>query len=286
MKVLAFAAVWVAGLLLGLETNVSLAALALFSLAALLLCYLLKSRGYSFWPALLVVVALMALVRVEAGGEPEVLKADSDLSTVTVRGLVVNDPEMSGTGVEFIVSVDAVDNGQGLESGAGKVIVFARPTSDLVQAREEPYFRYGDRLELTGRLEEPPELGDFDYRAYLANQGIHSVLAFPQIELIDQWGGNPAVGFIYDLRRELAKGTDRALPEPQSSLAQALLLGLRDRLPQDVTEDFRSTGTSHLLAISGLHVGVLLALSVGAGVWLLGRRRQLYLLLPLGAIWG
>ena len=45
------------------------------------------------------------------------------------------------------------------------------------------------------------------------------------------------------------------------------------------------TGTSHLLAISGLHVGVLLGLTVGAGAWLLGRRRQLYLLLPLGAIW-
>ena len=56
-------------------------------------------------------------------------------------------------------------------------------------------------------------------------------------------------------------------------------------MPDDVAEDFRSTGTSHLLAISGLHVGILLFLSVGIGVWLMGRRRQLYLLLPLGAIW-
>ena len=83
----------------------------------------------------------------------------------------------------------------------------------------------------------------------------------------------------------MAKGIDRALPEPQASLAQALLLGIRGRLPADVTEDFRSTGTSHLLAISGLHVGVLLGMSVGVGAWLMGRRRQVYLLLPLGAVW-
>ena len=38
MKLLALAAAWVAGLLLGLETNVNLAALASFSLAALMLC--------------------------------------------------------------------------------------------------------------------------------------------------------------------------------------------------------------------------------------------------------
>ena len=60
---------------------------------------------------------------------------------------------------------------------------------------------------------------------------------------------------------------------------------MRGPLAEDVTEEFRSTGTSHLLAISGLHVGIVLAISLGAGAWLMGRRRQLYLLLPLGSIW-
>ena len=77
-----------------------------------------------------------------------------------------------------------------------------------------------------------------------------------------------------------------ALPEPQSALARALLLGIRGDLPRDVTDEFRSTGTSHLLAISGLHVGVVLALVLGAATWLLGRRRHLYLLAPLAAVWG
>ena len=74
-------------------------------------------------------------------------------------------------------------------------------------------------------------------------------------------------------------------PSPPASLAQALLLGERGRLPQDVTEEFRSSGTSHLLAISGLHIGVVLALVLGISSWLFGKRRQVYLLLPLGSIW-
>ncbi len=285
MKLVAFAAAWIAGLIVGLEADVYLPALVFLSTAAVLLACLLRIRGFSPWPAILIVVALMGLVRVEASAGKGYPGPSDALKPIIVYGLVVSDPEVSGTGVEFTISVEAVDMGNGLEEGRGRVKVFARPPGELVQSREEPYFRYGDRLELTGMLEEPPVLGDFDYRAYLANQGIHSTISFPQVRLLEDGGGNPAQGFIYGLRRKVSNGIDQALPEPQASLAQALLLGLRGRLPQDVTEDFRATGTSHLLAISGLHVGTILALSMGAGVWLMGRRRRIYLLLPLGAIW-
>ena len=226
----------------------------------------------------------MGLIRVEVSeGQP--LKGSDNLQPVTVRGLIVGDPEISGSGISLTVSIEEIDGGTGWEEADGRVLVLARPLGELVQTREEPYFRYGDRLEPTGRLEDPPVLGDFDYGAYLATQGIHSLMSFPEVRFLDGGGGNPAQGFLYDLRRKVSRGIDRALPESQASLAQALLLGLRGPLPEDVTEDFRSTGTSHLLAISGLHVGVLLALSLAAGAWLIGRRRQLYLLLPLGVIW-
>ena len=285
MKLLALAAAWIVGLLVGLETGAHLPALVLFSLAALILACFFKSRGLPFWPALLSVVLLMGLIRVEAAEEPAPLKPSDGRQPITLRGHIVSDPEISGLGVEFIISDDAVDSSEGVREGMGRVLVVAGPPSEMVRTRKEPYFRYGDVLELVGNLEEPPVLEGFDYRTYLANQGIHAIMRFPRARLIDQDRGNPAQGFIYRLRRKVSEGIDRALPEPQASLSQALLLGLRGRLPQDVTEDFRSTGTSHLLAISGLHVGTILALSLGAGVWLMGRRRRLYLLLPLGAIW-
>jgi len=285
LKLAALAAAWIVGLLVGLETDVYLAALVLFSLAAGILALLLRSRGVSPWAALLMVVMLMGLIRVEAPEGAHFLKSSDSLQIVTLRGLVVSDPELAGRGVEFTLSVETADGAIGRMEGGWKVLVFARPPRELVQTRKEPYFRYGDSLELIGRLEKPPALGGFDYRAYLATQGIHSTMPFPQVRLLDEGGGKPAQGFIYGLRRKVSEGLDRALPEPQASLAQALLLGLRGSLPKDVSDDFRSTGTSHLLAISGLQVGVLLFLSLGAAAWLMGRRRQVYLLLSLCAIW-
>ena len=228
----------------------------------------------------------MGIIRVELSEGTDQFKDLDGREPVTVRGIVKSDPQLAGRGVEFVLSLEEIDFGDGVGNVEGKVKVTARPTTELVGARETPYFRYGDRLELVGRLEEPPALGDFDYRAYLANQGVHSTMLFPQqVQLLDQGTGNIALENIYRWRRELSNGLDQALPEPQASLGQALLLGLRGRLPDENVEEFRSTGTSHMLAISGLHVGVVLAMSLWSGAWMIGRRRQVYLLLPLGTIW-
>jgi competence protein ComEC len=54
----------------------------------------------------------------------------------------------------------------------------------------------------------------------------------------------------------------RALPWEQSGVMEALLIGARVDLPHRVADDFESTGTIHLLATAGLHVGLLAALLI------------------------
>jgi len=187
--------------------------------------------------------------------------------------------------VEFVLQVQAIDRGDGWESRSGRALVYANPPPDLVTARDAPHFRYGDGLELQGTLFRPEPVEGFDYAAYLSSQGITGVFWSRRVEWRSQGEGYRWQGWLFSLRRQVAQGIERSLPVPQSAVAQALLLGLRGPLPPAVVEQFRNTGTAHLLAISGLHVGVLLALTLTFGTMLLGRRRQLYLLLPLGSIW-
>ena len=66
---------------------------------------------------------------------------------------------------------------------------------------------------------------------------------------------------------------------------KALLLGLRAELPEEVVEDFRASGTSHLLAISGLHLGILLLMALGLLQWALGRHTSTPILLALALVW-
>ena len=83
----------------------------------------------------------------------------------------------------------------------------------------------------------------------------------------------------------MAESLGRSLPEPHASLAQALLLGIRSGLPSELRDDLAQTGTTHLVAISGLHVGILVGLVSLGSAAVLGRRGQIYVIVPLVFVW-
>ena len=157
----------------------------------------------------------------------------------------------------------------------------------MVSLREAPFFRYNDILLIEGLFQQPKELEDFDYPSYLAHQGISGMVFARETMVLDPENGTNGGwrGRIFELRRNLSESIEDALSVPQSAVAKALLLGQRGQLPDDLVQDFRDTGTSHLLAISGLHVGALMAIAIAVAVAAMGRRWATYLLLPLVLIW-
>ena len=278
-------AAWLAGVILGLQVDAPALPVLLFLLAVVPVGGLLFTYRVSLWPVLLAGFFLLGLLRVEATGAPSTPLVTEDGQAVTVLGRVIDDPEATGRRVKLRIAVESVDRGEGWEPLRTRALAYAEPPESLLLQREPPYFRYGDRLRLEGVLERPLPIADFDYPSYLANQGISGILWSRETTLVSQGVGSRWRGWIFELRRKLSASIEDSLGEPQSAMARALLLGQRGGLPAELAQDFRDTGTSHLLAISGLHVGILLTMSLGAAVWLMGRRRQLYLVLPLAFIW-
>ena len=286
MTLLALAGAWVVGVFLAAHVDPGRAPLAVFVLSALLFAAWLALGRRSIKPALLLAVLFLGMIAAEGVGDPpSTLNIYHGSGAVQVDGVVDGDPESAGTAYRFQLKVEKVSQGGTWSKTSADLLVTVRESPGLARSRDRPYFRYGDRLLLKGIIEPPPELDDFDYPAYLSRQGIGSIMQFPVVSLLEEGQGSAFYRGLFRTRRRLADSLAESIPEPQASLGQALLLGLRDDLPDETVNDFRKTGTSHLLAISGLHVGVLLALSLGLGAHVLGRRRQLYLLPPLLLIW-
>ncbi|MDP2728252.1 MAG: ComEC/Rec2 family competence protein, partial [Dehalococcoidia bacterium] len=140
-----------------------------------------------------------------------------------------------------------------------------------------PQHRYGEELHVSGKLEAPDRLDDFDYPAYLARQGIYSIISFPRVQVLQSEGGLAPWGWLLDLKARLANNLAQALPEPQASLAQGILLGIRSTIPPDLMDAFNRSGTTHIIVISGHNLTLLAGYFLLAGQALMGRRRALWL---------
>ena len=86
----------------------------------------------------------------------------------------------------------------------GTALVTAGRSAEAVERRDPPHIRYGDRLRLEGLLAAPPELDDFDYPAYLTRQGIGSVIAFPNVTILNGGEGGRFRTALFGVRRSLA----------------------------------------------------------------------------------
>ncbi len=113
-------------------------------------------------------------------------------------------------------------------------------------------YTFGERLWLEGTLLSRDSVPS-TLQAFYRGEGRALVLR-PRELLGREWPSGPAA----TLRRHIRQHLQKHLPEPEASLAVALVLGDRQGLPRRVLQDFRQTGTLHLLALSGLHVGLLL----------------------------
>ena len=287
MKLLAVSIAFVGGTLLapGAAVGAPLGALALFGVAAVFVALLLASMRRSPWAALIALAFILGVMRVAAVGDAS-LPSYASPRLQQVEGVVMSDAEALGSFARFRLGLERIRTGGGEWIDAeGTLLVTARATAEIARDRDAPYFRYGDRLLIEGRVAEPPELEGFDYAAYLARQGIAEVLDARDVALVGEGEGSAFYRSLYELRRRLAVSIAVVVPEPQAALGQATLLGLRRNIPSELTEAFRRTGTAHLLAISGLHVGILLSISLAASAALLGRKHHLHLIAPLLVIW-
>jgi len=270
---------WVAGIFLGSKISPPLLAIAFGLIPFALIPFLPSSRKT-------LIVAGLCLLALLGGGlhfpssSPPVdeysLCFYNDEGTVEIQGMVSEEPDIRDRYCLLTFSASEIIVNDERKDVSGTA---------LIRVPRYPTYHYGDILKITGGLETPLQFEDFDYKSYLARQGIYSVIYYPAVEVLDHGQGSKPLQWIYALRERLSASLARALPEPQGSLAQAILLGMRGNIPDSLYSAFSRTGTAHLLAISGLHISIIIVMFLSFGILLFGRQRSIYIWLTLALTW-
>jgi competence protein ComEC len=122
--------------------------------------------------------------------------------------------------------------------------------------------KIGDRLFMKNKFREINNNGnpyEFDYKRYLHNQGIRKQGFFREKEWhrVDSLKGNPVLLFAANLRQKLlGLYLSYGLSGDEYAVASALTLGYKAALDEDIKRSYSTSGAMHVLAVSGLHVGI------------------------------
>ena len=262
VTIIYWAAGWLGGIWLGSFLALPTALWAALGVLALITAVFLRRKAIPF--ALAVALSAVALGAARYNLSRPVIDQNhvayfNDVEDVVVSGLVIKAPDIHETFQDLTVESESIFLADGSQQPVSGRI--------LVRAPRSPIIEYGTRLQATGQLEEPSSFGTFDYRAYLAHRDILATMYRPSITELESQAGNPLMHGLLSIRKRAQESINHLLPQPQAALLSGILLGDDHAIPEELQKDFRDTGMTHIIAISGFNIALI------AGVLLVGGRQ-------------
>ncbi len=200
---------------------------------------------------------------------------------------LLNHPEESARSYKVAARVRGVYNAEGYQQATGQILVYYR--------KEQVFgWKRGDRVLVARTPQEvkpPMNPYEFDYRRYLYRRGITHTLFLrdpSEVRLLSGGHGSRLGARVEDSRKMLVGLLRDAVQNDDAfAVSAALVLGQKDHLSREIRSAYSSSGAMHVLAVSGLHVGIIYLVLVWLLRWLgtRGAMGWLRLLLIITALW-
>ena len=81
-------------------------------------------------------------------------------------------------------------------------------------------------------------------------------MSFPQVEVLAQGQGGKLRSWLFKIKEGFSRNLDRVLPEPHASFMAGLILGERKSFSAELNRELQTTGTTHLVALSGYNITI------------------------------
>lgn len=178
---------------------------------------------------------------------PTPLPYDSAVGkNVTVSGVVVDVPDVRENNTRFTI-----------RPSGGESNLLAVSSNILLDKNIE----YGDGVEVSGVLETPENFitssgNEFNYKRYLANKDIYFIIKNANLALSSEGNASKIKKILFRIRDAFMKNINHSIDPPKSDLANGLLLGARGGFNAEIRDEFVSTGTIHIIALSGYNVTI------------------------------
>lgn len=187
-----------------------------------------------------------------------------DRKDLLVTAHVTDDPTTRANsfgGTRQVLDVETEElslDGRSVPLRAGlRLSIYSR---DDEEDSEAPLLAYGTRIRFLARIRPPRNFnnpGSFDYRGYLARNGIDALASTGDVELLPGDAGTFFGRWRSHLRTSAMLRIRELWNEDDAALVAAMLLGEKTYIERQTTLDFQRSGAFHILVVSGMNVGIL-----------------------------
>lgn len=184
-----------------------------------------------------------------------------------VTGMIIKNPEIDYKQQKLVVKWNKRDSH------------LPKDAFILVTAPHFPAYHYGEIIKIKGKITEPQNFTEFDYRSYLKRYLIFGTIQ--NAENITYMGKSKSISTrfnssLYNISIYFESIINKILPEPHASLADGILLGVKKNIPDSLMTLLQNTGLTHIIALSGFNVTIIVVVLVELFVIYLGRRNTTY----------
>lgn len=188
----------------------------------------------------------LGILRFHMADKPAPYVFESQLGEkVSLSGMIVDEPDIR-------------ENSQNLtiETKVGE-----EKTKILATVNFNQYFKYGDEVNFSGKLEKPENFitdqgKEFDYINYLRKDGIFYIVNYGEVEVVSRGHGNWIKSILFSVKEKFLEKMNFAIRSPENLLMGGLILGEKSSFSQELRQSFVDTGTIHIVALSGYNITI------------------------------
>lgn len=173
------------------------------------------------------------------------------------KGVIYEPPQEKSRSVKAFISIHEIESNGESKACIGNLLVYFQKSDDALN------LQYGDEIVFSANPNEikpPDNPAQFDFKSYLKNNDIYHQAYIKEgtWQRLNTNQANQLKYFAFQSRRKLLKILDSTIDDEENlAVGSALILGYKDRLDPEILRSFSSAGAMHVLAVSGLHVGII-----------------------------
>ncbi|MFA6407457.1 MAG: ComEC/Rec2 family competence protein [Candidatus Paceibacterota bacterium] len=173
-------------------------------------------------------------------------------TSITFSGVVEEDPVIKESGQEIVVGIT--------------VPYHARI---LVRLPAYPRFAYGDVIHGKGKIQKP---STSSYAHYLEKERIRGTMSFASVKKVGQGGGFSFRTALFAIKHRIMNAFVSVLPPEEATFLSGLTIGARGSFSKELKDNMQKSGTTHLVALSGYNITILVSVAMSFLLFLFSRR--------------